>query len=659
MQFIAPLAFLGLLIAIPIILLYMLRLRREEVVVSSNFLWQQVLEDKEANTPWQRLRRNLLLFLQLLILALLVLALTRPAQVVPTISAGRTVILLDASASMNATDGGDSRTRFEAAQEQAQLLVSELGVEDEMSIIRVADVATPLVEYTGNFTALRNAINTAQPGTGDGDWNTALTLAAAGAEGVDDFRIFVISDGGLDDVAALPENIPAPVYVPVGTAGDNIALTALATRTRAGEDPQLFAQVENFTPDDAAVSLVIRLDGELWESARQTISAGSQRSFIFTVDQAFNTVEAEVIIGEGVIDHLPDDNRAWTVAGDASTRRVLLASSSGNVFIEQVLRSIPGVQTFRADTNRATLPRDPYDLYLFDNWLPATLPEADMLIINPPANTPLFTVADGEPVTGGRLQVTAPDHPLMTFVDLSDTNLSRFRPVTPVGGWATPLATTNDTPVLWAGELANQQVAVLSFNLRDSDLPLKIAWPVLMSNLFDWASPADIIRGSESLTVGDALTIAPPAGTTDVRITRPDGTTERLTLTGDLLTYTDTIQTGLYALTLTDSDGATREQPFVVNLFGTGESDIAPRTAGQISLGGGAIETDAEEQPTLREFWPLLALFGLMILMIEWWLYYRRIGGIPKIRRHEGDLRAGLRLSDRDQRRTERARMNR
>ena len=78
MSFLAPVAFAALAIAIPILLLYMLRLRRREVLISSTFLWRQVVRDTEANTPWQRLRRNLLLFLQLLILLLLVLALAPP-----------------------------------------------------------------------------------------------------------------------------------------------------------------------------------------------------------------------------------------------------------------------------------------------------------------------------------------------------------------------------------------------------------------------------------------------------------------------------------------------------------------------------------------------------------------------------------------------------
>src|SRR5581483_67502 len=98
MSFLAPLS-LGLAaFSIPIVLLYMLRLRRRETQVSSTLLWRQVVNDREANAPWQKLRRNLLLLLQLLILAALVIALARPFMNVPTVTTGRIALLIDASA---------------------------------------------------------------------------------------------------------------------------------------------------------------------------------------------------------------------------------------------------------------------------------------------------------------------------------------------------------------------------------------------------------------------------------------------------------------------------------------------------------------------------------------------------------------------------------
>src|SRR5689334_6458102 len=100
MRFLTPTMLALAAIAAPIIVLYMLRLRRREVKVSSTMLWQRLMQDREANAPWQRLRRNLLLLLQLLILAALVFALARPFIPVPTVASGSVAVLIDASASM-------------------------------------------------------------------------------------------------------------------------------------------------------------------------------------------------------------------------------------------------------------------------------------------------------------------------------------------------------------------------------------------------------------------------------------------------------------------------------------------------------------------------------------------------------------------------------
>jgi len=83
-----------------LLVLYFLKLRRKEMAVSSTLLWRKAIQDLQVNAPFQKLRKNLLLFLQLLLLLLLCLALSRPvANYTP--GAGKiTVILIDRSASM-------------------------------------------------------------------------------------------------------------------------------------------------------------------------------------------------------------------------------------------------------------------------------------------------------------------------------------------------------------------------------------------------------------------------------------------------------------------------------------------------------------------------------------------------------------------------------
>src|SRR3712207_5216409 len=103
MSFITPLAF-ALAALVPVIVaMYLLKLRREERTVSSTFLWQRMVRDVEANSPWQRLRRNLLLLLQLLLLAALVFALARPYFLTTGIGGRNLILIVDRSASMGST----------------------------------------------------------------------------------------------------------------------------------------------------------------------------------------------------------------------------------------------------------------------------------------------------------------------------------------------------------------------------------------------------------------------------------------------------------------------------------------------------------------------------------------------------------------------------
>lgn len=623
MSFLAPAAFAALAIAIPILLLYMLRLRRREVLISSTFLWRQVVQDTEANTPWQRLRRNLLLFLQLLILLLLALALARPFITVPTISAGKIALLVDASASMTATDI-DGGARFTAALAEARQIVDSMNPQDIISLIRVAEVPEPLTSYTADKNELRRALEGMTAGHGAADWDTALTLAAAGAAGAENFSIVMISDGGLGDVAGLPANIPRPIYVPVGESANNVGITALATRSLAGGAPQLFAQVTNFGDAPADISLVIRLNDVLRLSRSGRIPPRSQLPVPFDepITEPFETLSATLTFDSDVEDFLELDNRAWTVQNEVSTRRVFYVSPGNNLFLEQALRSLPGVQTFRGNAENRRLPGEPFDLYVFDNWLPNDLPAGDMLIVNPPSSTPLFTVGALLPATN-EVEVADEESPIAAFIDLDEVSLLQYRAVT--ADWAQALFRADEGAILLAGEVNARQIAILPFDLRDSNLPLLIAWPVLMANLLDWFSPADIVALPAGLRVGDLLVISPPLLAESIRITTPDGGVHELPVAGDRVAFADTGQLGLYRLEILQAGEVTSAQSFAVNLFGAGESDIRPVPEADLQLGGGLEAAVADEQLGTREFWMWLALAALLLLAIEWYVYHRRL----------------------------------
>ena len=628
MTFLNPVALAGFALFIPVILLYMLRLRRREVVVSSTFLWQQVVRDREANTPWQRLRRNLLLFLQLLIIALLVLALARPAVLTPSISAGRMAILLDASASMNASDGGPG-TRFEAAVRAARELIGTANADNEFSIIRVGTAAEVLTPFTADRQALAAALDGAVTGQGSADWETAFTLAAAGAQGAESYSTVIYSDGGgeLSNAPGLPGAVR---YEPVGASGRNLAITALAVRALPGQPPQLYAQVENFGDEDAGVIFDLRVDGELLDAQRLTVPANSVLPVVSNrLPAGFDAVRAGLTApadAEDWPDDLALDDAAYTVADDAQTRRILLISPDGNRFLEQALGSLPGVQTVTSRPE-AGIPSAGFDLVVLDGWLPETLPDTDLLIINPPNSTELFTVggtlerpADGSPGPAGNIRSTGAD-PRLRFVDLSSVDLLRFRDVN--AEWADELVVADGGPLLLAGDTGGRQVAILTFDVRDSTLVLDIAFPILMASLVNWYAPQDLVATPFSRAVGGGVALNPEPGADALRITPPDGEPFTLALDtagGAVFTGTDT--PGLYTVETLAGDEVTQSAVFAVNLFDAAESSIAPRPG--IQIGGETVLPELGDAVGVRELWPLFALAALAILLIEWWIYFRR-----------------------------------
>ncbi|NDJ85484.1 MAG: VWA domain-containing protein [Chloroflexi bacterium] len=631
--FLSPLLLGFSALAVPIFLLYMLRLRRTDQPISSTFLWQQLVRDREANAPWQKLRPNLLLLLQLLILAALVLALARPYREVETIVTGRVVLLLDASASMNATDVGGA-SRFEAARDLALDTIDTLGADDTMTVIRVAAVPEVLAAASRDRSVLRDAINDAEPGKGSADWSAALTLASAGSRGVESLRVVILSDGGLP--ADLPE-LPGELrYVKIGEDDDNVAITALSTRALPGEAPQLFAQVTNFGDRDTEVTFQIRLDDDLYDSRFREVPARSVVD-VSVEDLPPDFLELKAIItprsGVDVPDHLDDDNTAYAVNAEASTGEVLVMTE-GNTFLELGLSTLPGINVTIASPERG-LPSGDYDLVAFDGWLPnQSLPDTDLLIINPPESTNYFEVTGEtnattiDSLTGGVLR----EDERTRFVDFANVDILKIRTLERID-WATVLfETTEGDPLVLAGEVDGRQIAVITFALQDSNLPLQPAWPILMARLNEWYQPQRAIN-DDNLSPGEAIVVRPTTDADVVRIEAPGGDDTTLELEdAPEVIYADTSDPGLYHVEVLLEGEVVQSDAFAVNLFDAGESNITPveEILVQTQEGETTIASTTREETGRRELWTLLVSAGLLILGIEWWYYHRSLNRKPK-----------------------------
>ncbi len=615
MSFLTPLFFWSGLLAIPIVLLYMLRLRRQERLVSSTWLWQRLVRDREANAPWQKLRRNLLLLVQLLILALLVLALARPYLPAGRLANGSVVVLLDASASMQATDVAPNR--FAVAQQIVRQMIDDLGGGDQMTLILVGRTPQVLVSATADPAQLRQALTDAAPGQGEADWEAAYALAAGAAQGFRDAQIVVVSDGGASASAAL---LPVPPqYAPVGVSDVNLGLATLATHTTA-QETTLLARVVNYGSQTQTAVLSLRLDDALFDARRLTLAPGESASPIWQLPPAeagtFENAPIEASLTSDGPDYLALDNVAWVALTEPLRSRVLLVTA-GNLFLEQVLGVMPGMELFKATPE--TPLESGYDLYVFDGALwPDPAPPGPLLIIDPPASQPPLTVGA---LFSNTITTRLADSPLLQFVDWDGVSIRQAHEVQ--APWAQTLIGAEGGPLALTGEWQGRRVAVLTFDLRDSDLPLQIAFPILMANLTTWLNPGRLLAGEGSLTPGQPVALQPWAGATDVRVVRPDGVAWEQPVTGSSLIFDDTMQTGVYTLWVRDAVGERPAGVFTVNLFSDLESRIAP--AATLLVGASGAVVPAQPQVGQQELWPWLLGLALAALVGEWWLHQRGV----------------------------------
>ncbi len=626
MSLLAPAALALGLLALPIVLLYMLRLRRREQTVSSTYLWRTLVRDRAANAPWQRLRRNLLLLLQLLILAALVLALARPALRLPGLGGGSVIVLLDASASMLATDG-DGGARFDDARAAAERLIGGLSGDDRLTLIRVGRTPAVLAAASADRPALRRALAAAAPENSAADWPAAFALAAGSTQGLSDPRIVIISDGGLPQ--GLPP-LPGEVsFVPAGRAGDNLAIAAQAARP-TGNGADLLVVVENpgSTARSALLSLIV--DGALYDSRRVALAAGGQSAQSWTLPAGVGEVEAHLEPRDGAPDYLPLDDRAWSLLGANNERRVLLIGE-GNLFLERFFAVLPGYELFRAapeEAERAAAEAgEPFDITIYDGVpLPAGPLPGNTLVFNPqnppaPGNEAALLTVTG--VLSDTTAVRVAADPLLANVDWRALSVAQAQQVAAPA--LSPLVEAADGPLLLTGEANGRRVAVFTFDLRASDLPLQIAFPVIMANITAWLSPGSVIAGDDNLQPGATVSLLPDGRAARVAVTLPDGSVWQQDVddANAPLIFDQTQQTGIYRVAFVDDAGQSRlGGAFAVNFFDANESRIQPATG--LQLGQTAITAADTGLEGLRELWPWLLAGGLVVLLIEWWITYRR-----------------------------------
>jgi Ca-activated chloride channel homolog len=604
-SFLAPAAaVLG--VTLPAILvLYFLKIRRPTRIVPALHLWPNQIRDRQANVPWQRLRPSWLLFLQLLAAAVLVAAAVQPALPAGASLARHSIALLDASASMQATDVAPSR--LAEAKRQLGALIDQLGPQDRMTIIAVGPSPRIIASVTGDRDALHSAVTGVIASNGAADLSAALAMAAGLVRPGDDARAYLYSDGIVQPLrASFAAGLPFPVeYHKVGVSGENVGLTSLTVRTSA-QSRAAYLHVQNFGQQPRSVSVEWRADAHLVDVRPLTLQAGQGQDLVLPVPADATSVTARFATS----DIFALDDAATAVARTPRAFRVLLVTA-GNVFLEQALRLRTDLQ-IDVVAPTAYRPSAAYAMTVFDRFSPPVLPDGPYWMIDPPTGTPL---AGGAAVGIGRVRAVDAGDPLLANVDLQDVHVARSQDLR-TSTFGRPLISSLQTPLVLVRDEPFRQ-ALFGFDLHESDLPLRIAFPILVQNLSEWMLPPSV--PSHSFFPDESVTIVPESGATTVTVIRPDGS-HRSVAPASITTFGDTDPTGLYTVEQLIA-GKVQRSWFSVNLFSDPVSQLKP--AERLTLPPTRTTVVQATHRGQLEIWPWIALAALGIVTAEWLAFHR------------------------------------
>jgi Ca-activated chloride channel family protein len=606
MTFLAPAAAFFALTLPAIVALYFLRIRRPTRVVPALNLWPDQVRDRQANVPWQRLRFSWLLLLQLLAAAALVAAAVQPVLSAGTSLARHSVVLIDVSASMQARDV--QPTRLDEAKKEVGAIIDQLGPQDRMTLVAVGPVPRIVASVVGDRDALHRAVDGLGASNGSADLSSALALAAGLVRPGDDARGYLFSDGIVGPVRTdASTSLPFPVeYHPIGVSGENIGLTSLVVRTSA-QSRAAFLHLQNFGQQARTFSLEWRADGALVDVRQLTLTGGQAQDLVLPVPSGATVVSAHIAAG----DIFSLDDTVTAVARAPNTFRVLLVTA-GNVFLQQALALRGDIQldvVAPADYKSSA----PYAMSIFDRFSPTTLPNGPFISIDPPPGSPL---AGGAAIGIGRVRATDAGDPLLTNVDLNDVHIARSQDLRS-STFGRSLITSLQTPLVLVRDEPFRQ-ALFGFDLHESDLPLRIAFPILVQNLSEWILPPSV--PSNSFHPDEPVTLVPETGATSVAVVQPNGSRQAVAV-GAVATFGDTNQVGLYTVEQVVS-GKINRSWFTVNLFSDQVSQLKPADRITLPPYNSAVAAGAVHRGQL-EIWPWIALAALGLVVIEWLAFHR------------------------------------
>lgn len=692
----------GLIALVPpaILALYFLKLKRQPLEVPSTYLWKKSIEDMHVNSLWQRLRQNLLLFLQLLLVALAMLALMRPGWESSKLDGERFIFLVDNSASMSATDVDGAKNRLAEAKKLVGGLIDQMDAGMTAMIVSFSDTPQVVQEFTNNRRLLRERLETIEPSVRGTDLRGALELADGlanpsrmpikeGDREIDVVEaqpatIYIFSDGRFEDVKGFSLGNLSPVYVPLGSIeAKNLAITAFSTRRSDAhpEERQAFVQVSNFTAAKQKAVVELQLDGSLLDAKEVDVPAGEAAGVVFPLaDAPAGKLTAQLkyeLDTPTKKDALAQDDLGYAALNDAKPGRVLVVTP-GNVALEVSLATKRAAKLaavefkmpdeLTSDQYKKDAESGAYSLIIYDQCAPTTMPRANTLLIGsvPPGPTwhggkkkpaddkdkakeaPKDDVAKDAPKDEAPTKVNEPQivdwdrsHPILASVELANVDIADSIVLDPPPGAAVLIDSTAG-PIAAVAPRDAYQDAVLGFELfgkaKDGSKTVNTNWmrrlsfPTFCLNVLEYLAGGTEDSQLASTRPGRPIELKTTGNAPELIVIDPAKKEHTLRRTAqDMFQFQDTSQLGVYDVKRNDQV----IERFAVNLFDRQESDVRVRPTqsedgktvqpADIRIGNIDVAATVGQTPSRTEAWKFLLACALFVLILEWYIYNRRV----------------------------------
>ena len=407
----------ALLLAIPpaILGLYFLKLKRHESVVPSTMLWKRAIEDLHVNSLWQKLRQNLLLYLQLLFVGLLILACIRPGWSGMNRVGERRIYIIDHSASMQASDSKPSR--LDVAREKAMKLIQDAASNDSAMVIATSDRASVEQGFTNNRSLLEKAVERIEPTAQLTDVSEAFRVAAGLAnpgrmsfeDNVDiqvadavPATVYFLSDGAVGELDESEFGQLKIEYVPIGQPDTpNAGILSFAIQRTETQEAQAnpgsisaFARMIQHGSQAIECTASLYWNDALVDAQKVQLQPEQETGIQFELEG----IESGMLKLQ--LDHpdaLPLDNVAYAAIRPDRQVSILLVTA-GNTALETALRTqritqiakvqIEPISYLSSQDYQTNASESKYDLILYDSCSPEKMPAASTLFLGsvPPAD---------------------------------------------------------------------------------------------------------------------------------------------------------------------------------------------------------------------------------------------------------------------------------